>query len=197
MRKQRDFLAFRTDHGFGDLERFVAEGDDMLGQYYVGHDIYLARALSRDDKASVFIGPKGVGKSAILQMVRLQEVACGNKERVIEVAPDDLAFNALVHVQDRSPLLKTPGDNRWLFKSLWDYVLCVAILEREHGDRRAIEQALKNWFGGKHEKEQQRLLKAAIDDSGTKRSMTEKMLALVDSKLSHENQAATFRKVAI
>ncbi len=158
----------------------MAEGDDLLSHYYVGDDLYLVRTRSRDDKASVFIGPKGVGKSAILQMVRLSEGAGGNQERIIEVAPDDLAFNALIQVHDRSPLLKTPGDNRWLFKSLWDYVLCVAILEREHGNRHGIEQALRKWFGGKHEQEQQRLLKAAIDDSGIKRSMTEKMLSLVE-----------------
>src|SRR3990172_8139339 len=146
MRKERDYLAFKPDHGYGDLERIIAEEDDMLACYYVGHDLYFARAHSRDDPASVFIGPKGVGKSAVLQMVRLEEEGHGNTDRIIEIAPDDLAFNALLQIQDRSPLLQTPGDNRWLFKSLWDYVLCVAILEREHGDRRAIEQALKNWF---------------------------------------------------
>lgn len=179
-KKERDFLAFRAGHTLGDLERYVADGDDMLSQYYVGRELFLARALSRDDPTSVFIGPKGVGKSAILQMVRLQEEASGDSARVIEIAPDDLAFNALVNVHNRTPLLQSPGDNRWLFKSLWDYVLCVAILEKEHGDRDAIEKALKSWFGDRHEKEQKQLLRAALDDSGTKRSMTEKMLSLVE-----------------
>jgi hypothetical protein len=77
MKKLKDYLAFRPDHGFGDLERIVAESDDSLAYYYVGHELYLSRALSRDDKASVFVGPKGVGKSAVLQMVRLQEDANG------------------------------------------------------------------------------------------------------------------------
>lgn len=179
-RKSKNHLAFRPDFGFGDLEKIVAERDEMLAHYYVGHDLFFARAYNREDDASVFIGPKGVGKSALLQMIRLQEQACGNSHRLIEIAPDDLAFNAIVNIQERSPLLQSPGENHWLFKSLWDYVLCVALLEREHGNPSAIAQAIKNLFGNRHEKEQQRLLKAALNDTGETKSMTEKMLALVE-----------------
>jgi hypothetical protein len=178
-KKSKNYLAFRQGFGIGDLEKAVAERDDMLSQYYVGHERYLARAINRDDSASVFIGPKGVGKSAVLQMVRLTETACGNGERIIEVRPDDLAFNALVNIKSRTPLLETPRQNGFLFKSLWDFVLCVAVLEKEHHDRRAIEQVLSSWFGGRHAKEQSRLLDAAMDEAGGKKSMTDKMLSLV------------------
>lgn len=180
MRKSRNYLTFRPGFGIVDLEKIVAERDNSLAQYYVGHGLYVERALDREDLASVFIGPKGIGKSAVLQMVRLDQKSHGNLDRIVEVAPDDLAFNALVNVRERTPLLKNPGDNQWLFKTLWDYVLCVALLEKEHGDKDRIQKALLSLFGTKHEREQKQLLKAAIDDNGSKRSMTEKMLALVE-----------------
>ncbi len=179
-KRAKNLLEFKEDYGVGDLERIVAEDDRMLAQYYVGHKHYLDRALKREDPASVFIGPKGVGKSAVLQMVRLHEESAGNSNRLIEIAPDDMAFSALLNIKRKSPLLDRPGDSQHLFKTLWDYVLCVALLEREHRDRHTIEQALRRLFGSKHEREQKRLLKAALDDTGNTRTMTEKMLGLVE-----------------
>jgi len=131
--------------------------------------------------ASVFIGPKGVGKSAVLQMVRLEEEASGNSNRVIEVAPDDMAFNALLNIETRTPLLKEAGQHQWLFKSLWDYVLSVAILEKEIADRNRLEQFVTGLLGGRSTREQEKLLKITLTDDGSeKKSMTDQMLSLVE-----------------
>jgi len=102
VKKRKATLPFRSGFGIGDLEKTVAERDDLLVNYYVGQEKYVSRALNRDDEAAVFIGPKGIGKSAILQMVRLDQIASGNSSRIIEIAPDDLAFNALVNIGDRA-----------------------------------------------------------------------------------------------
>jgi hypothetical protein len=180
-KKQPNLLSFRPEFGIGDLQKLVAEHDGSLAQYYVGHDRFFQRAHNRDDLVSVFIGPKGVGKSAVLQMVRLAEAAAGNSRRVIEVAPDDMAFNALLNIETRTPLLKEAGHHQWLFKSLWDYVLSVAILEKETGDRGRLEQFITQLMGGRTSREQAKLLKVTLTDDGTqKRSMTDQMLALVE-----------------
>jgi hypothetical protein len=180
--KKKNYLQFKQDFTIGDLQRLVAERDDALAQYYVGHERFLARAQNRNDPASVFIGPKGIGKSAILQMIRLTEDAHGNSERVIEVAPDDLAFNALVNIKARTPLLSAPGENHWLFKSLWDYVLIVAIVEKEEHDRGRLTKLIQSLLGGRGGKEQSQLLRITLGDDGVqKRSMTDKMLALIEA----------------
>lgn len=181
MAKQSSLLKFRQGMTFNDLQRTVAERDDMLAQYYVGKERYVDRALSRDDEASVFIGPKGVGKSAILQMVRLDQRNAGNTDRLLEIAPDDLAFKALVNIDSRTPLLSNPGSNQWLFTSLWDYVLSVAILARETPGRAGIAGLFTKLFGTHHQKEQERLLNLTFDDDGTQSTMTDKMLALVSA----------------
>lgn len=178
-KKSNKTIGFRQDFGPGDLERVVAENDDLLAQYYVDEDRYVGRALNRDDNASVFIGPKGVGKSAILQMVRLGQRATGDHDRVIEITPDDLAFNALVNINARTPLLKSARENQWLFKSLWDYVLCVEILRRESTPTTGIEALIRKLFGSSHQREQDRLQSITLTDDGQPSSMTDKMLDLV------------------
>jgi len=179
MASKQSLLTFRDGMTFSDLQRTVAERDDLLAQYYVGRERYVDRALNREDEASVFIGPKGVGKSAVLQMVRLDQESRGNTGRVIEIAPDDLAFNALVNVQSRTPLLNRPGDNQWLFTSLWDYVFSVELLRRESPSKGGVASILKSLFGTKHELEQKKLLQLTLNDDGTQSTMTDKMLALV------------------
>jgi len=179
MTSRHSHLNFREGRTLSDLERTVAERDEMLAQYYVGRERYVDRALNREDEASVFIGPKGVGKSAVLQMVRPTQNSYGNSDRVIEVAPDDLAFNALINIESRTPLLSGPGNNQWLFTSLWDYVLSVAILTKESKTKAGVAGILKKLFGAKHEKEQKQLLNLTFSDDGTQTTMTDKMLALV------------------
>jgi hypothetical protein len=68
----RNYLTLREDRTLADMSIQVAESDRHLTEYYVGRERYVARAISPQDPASVFIGPKGIGKSAILQMIRLE-----------------------------------------------------------------------------------------------------------------------------
>lgn len=177
----KKYLRFRPDFGIHDLETTVAEEDQNLPQYYVGRRFFLDRALNREDASSVFVGPKGVGKSAILQMVRHEARADGNEARLIEIAPDDLAFSALANIDARTPLLESANENQWLFTSLWNFVICAEILYRETEDRLALGRLLTKWFGTRHKKQQEKLLKITVDDEGRHLSMTDKMLALIEA----------------
>ncbi|MFK7779479.1 MAG: hypothetical protein QM501_15345 [Gimesia sp.] len=178
-KKKRNQIRFRHGYGLGDLEKAVAENDDLLAQYYFNRPRYVSRALNRDDNSSVFIGPKGVGKSAILQMVRLDQNSCGNASRVLEITPDDLAFNALVNIDARSPLLESAHQNMWLFKSLWDYVLCSELLRREAPYPGGLESLLAGLFDSRYSREKKKLLELTLSDDGSPTSMTAKMLGLV------------------
>ena len=174
-------LKFRDQFGIADLDATVAEDDPNLSVYYVGKERYVDRATNREDSASVFVGPKGVRKSAILQMVRSYAQSTGNESRLIEIAPDDLAFNALINIESRTPLLTTPSQSQWLFTSLWDYVLCAEILHREHTTYNAVERLLGSIIRGRDQRQRDKLLKITLDDSGKQLSMTDKMLSLVQA----------------
>jgi hypothetical protein len=89
----------------------VAEDDPELQGYYVGPDRYVNRAMSFTDPAVFFVGPKGAGKSAILQMVRLNRAA--DEGRVIDIRPDDLAFSALANVSATTPILSEVGKHQF------------------------------------------------------------------------------------
>src|SRR5260370_649016 len=82
--------------------KIVAEQDPELQDYYVDPDRYVARAVDFNDSAVFFIGPKGAGKSAILQMVRL--IRKPDEARIINLSPDDLAFSALANVSATTPI---------------------------------------------------------------------------------------------
>mgnify|MGYP003666342872 CR=1 FL=1 len=174
-------LKFRDGFAFADIDASVAEEDANLAQYYVAKERFVDRAVNREDNASVFIGPKGVGKSAILEMVRSHAAATGNESRLIEIAPDDLAFNALVNIESRTPLLQSASQSQWLFTSLWDFVLCAEILHREKRTYNAIERIVTAIVKDRDQRQRDKLLALTLDDSGKQLSLTDKMLALVDA----------------
>ena len=106
--------AGKSSHNFG---RSAAEQDPDLRDYYVDPDRFVKLALDFTDPAVFFVGPKGVGKSAILQMVRLgREVDEG---RIINISPDDLAFSALAKVSATTPIISEAAKNQWLFTESW------------------------------------------------------------------------------
>ena len=119
-KKERNYLTGSTGKPVNHLGRLVAEEDPDLMRYYVNKERYVDRALSFPDPAVFFIGPKGVGKSAVLQMVRLLRAA--DASRVVSISPDDLAFSALANINADTPVLANAGQNKYLFKALWDYV---------------------------------------------------------------------------
>src|SRR5262245_36042465 len=178
--QDKDYLKTKSG-GNVDLGRLVAEHDPSLQDYYVEPEKYVARASDFDDPAVFFLGPKGVGKSAVLQMIRLTKSADIN--RIIDISPDDLAFSALANVEASTPLLKERGNSQWLFKSLWDYILSLEVLRREYRDRSGFLSCLTGLFsylfGKHHEAEARRLLSLSVGDDGTPQTLSTRILQLI------------------
>jgi hypothetical protein len=138
---EKNYLKPKAGKSVNNFGRIVAEQDPELQDYYVDPERYVARAMDFNDPAVFFVGPKGAGKSAILQMVRLNRAT--DEGRVISISPDDLAFSALANVNAGTPILRDISKNQWLFKSLWDYVLSLEVLRREYKDRSAFTSTLQ------------------------------------------------------
>jgi len=160
-----------------DMGRLVAEEDPNLINYYVGREFYLDRALNIDDPLIFYMGPKGIGKSAILQMIRLEKAQ--DVKRIINISPDDLAFSALANIQLESPILTDIGKGQWLFKSLWDYVLLMELWERENYGTQDIWVSFKKLFRSKDEKRIHKLFKITITDEGNPITLTDRILQLI------------------
>lgn len=177
--KATNFFETTTSAKLQHLGLVEAENDKQLDKYYVGRDQYLVRALDFDDPICVFVGPKGVGKSAVLQMVRLTKAADAN--RIIDVRPDDLAFHSLSNIARSTPILEDAGRNQHLFKSLWDYVLAIEIAHREYKQQHIILKWLQDFLTTDYNKKQvQRLLKKTFDDTGSEVTLSSKIVALVE-----------------
>ncbi|MGD1278209.1 MAG: hypothetical protein ABR964_13435 [Tepidisphaeraceae bacterium] len=175
----KDYLRERASE-INSLTNIVAEHDKSLAEYYVGREFYVDRALNFDDHATFFVGPKGIGKSAVLQMVRLLRES--ETTRIIEIAPDDLAFQSLANAQASTPLLLEGGKYQWMFKSLWDYVLTVEVLRHEI-PATGLGYILDKLFGvfrGESEKAARRLVGMTFTDEGHPKTLTDKMLDLIN-----------------
>ncbi len=160
-----------------DLGMLQAEKDQDLQEYYVGRDRYLEKAVDMSDATIFYIGPKGIGKSAILQMVRLERK--DKQEVIVNISPDDLAFSALANLNIDSPILKQ-GQNQWLFKSLWDYVLLMELWAQENSKDQNMLDKFKSLFRSKDEKRIERLFNKTIDDAGHVLSFTDRIIQLLD-----------------
>jgi hypothetical protein len=160
-----------------DMGRLVAEEDPNLRSYYVGRELFLDRALNIDDPLVFYMGPKGIGKSAVLQMIRLEKAH--DVKRIINISPDDLAFSALANLRIESPILTDIGKGQWLFKSLWDYVLLMELWEKENSDAQDIWTRFKKLFRSKDEKRIQKLFKITISDEGNPITFTDRILQLM------------------
>jgi hypothetical protein len=180
-RKVRDYLTLRQGRKWHQFGRVIAEHDDDLDELYVARDRFVDRALDANDPAIFFLGPKGVGKSAILQMVRIERAS--DAPRLINISPDDLAFSALANIEPSTPILSTPTQHQWLFKSLWDYVLSAEVLSREYGKqdgwRSALDNIMKRILGGKERDEAKRLLRISLGADGAPQTLTQRMIDLI------------------
>ena len=162
----------------GNFGRLMAEADKNLGLYYVGRERYVDKALCIDDPIIFIMGPKGIGKSAVLQMVRLEKKR--DEKRIINIAPDDLAFSALANLKIESPLLTDAVRGSWLFKSLWDYVLLMELWERENSQtQNRLEKFFSLFTKTKDKKRIQRLFEITISDSGKATTLTNRILELI------------------
>ena len=161
-----------------DLGVLVAEDDSDLQSYYVGHDRYLKQALSLQDSRIFYIGPKGVGKSAILQMVRLTQ--SHDSQRIINISPDNLAFSALGNINVQNPIIGEPSKNEWLFRTLWDYVLLMELWEKENKHQTNLLAKFTDLFRSKDEQRIRRLYNMTIDDEGKCLNFTDRIIQLID-----------------
>lgn len=162
-----------------DLGRLVAEEDNELGEYYVAPEIYVDKAIDVNHPALFFRGPKGIGKSAVLRMAEIMLERRSETKRIIRISPDDLAFSGLANIQATTPILANATANQWLFKSLWDYILCVELLKREHPTRGAVADALRSLFTSTEKRDAQQLLKTSISEDGSPRTLSDRILALI------------------
>ena len=160
-----------------DLGRLVAEDDANLQGYYVGRECYLDRALDMEDPIIFYMGPKGIGKSAVLQMIRLEKAHDVN--RIINLSPDDLAFSAFANFRIESPIVGDIAKGQWLFKCLWDYVLLMELWERENSATQDRWSNFKKLFRSKDEKRIHRLFNITITDKGKALSLTDRILQLI------------------
>lgn len=160
-----------------DLGRLMAEEDVNLPNYYVGRECYLDRALDMEDPRVFYMGPKGIGKSAVLQMIRLEKAH--DKNRIINLSPDDLAFSAFANFRIESEIVGDIAKGQWLFKCLWDYVLLMELWERENTAAQDMWSSFKKLFRSKNEKRIQRLFNITITDKGKALSLTDRILQLI------------------
>lgn len=179
---EKNYLKPKPGAKLNSLGLSAAEQDSELVTYYVDPDRYVSRALDFKDPAVFFVGPKGSGKSAILQMVRLLREK--DNGRVINISPDDLAFSALANVTATTPIMSEASKNQWLFKALWDYILAIEVLRREHKDKSSFTNALNSiirfFLGNKHEEEANRLLNISLGDEGQNLSLSTRIIQLIN-----------------
>jgi ABC-type phosphate transport system ATPase subunit len=170
-----------------DIGRLVAEDDTNLKSYYVGREFYLDRALDMEDPIIFYMGPKGIGKSAVLQMIRLEKAH--DVKRIINLSPDDLAFSAFANFKIESPIVGDIAKGQWLFKCLWDYVLLMELWERENSGVQDRWSKFKKLFRSRDEKRIQRLFNITITDQGKAISLTDRILQLIkEVELSAQSQ---------
>jgi hypothetical protein len=181
-------IRLRPGHTSADLGSIVAEKDSHLADYYIDKEKYVDRALNLSDPAAFFVGPKGSGKSAILQMVRLDKG--NNPEQLVNLSPTQLAFSAFANIDVASPLLRDASKKQWLYKSLWDYILSTEIGGREFPNENSLLAILKNLLRDKNEVQIRKLLKMSVDDDGKPSTISSRFMRLLQAvELSGEVEA--------
>lgn len=176
-KKKPDEIKLRAGRTSADLGKLTAEDDTDLDKYYVRRDRYVDRALNITDQASFFVGPKGAGKSAILQMLRLDLKTQSN--RVINLSPKQLALSAFVNIGLPSSLLIDSHKKQWLYKSLWDYIIATEVGSREYTDDASYWNFIKDRLRGRDEVKLRKLLRMRFDDKGNLESLSQRFLKLI------------------
>lgn len=150
---------------YSKLGHLRGEDDPNLAVYYVGAEMFVERALSYDDPAIFYRGPKGVGKSAVLKMVELK--FADEPSRIIRITPDDLAFAALANIDASTPVVKKAAHTQWLFKSLWNYIISIRLLQREYPTRQSILDSVVGLFRSEEQRAARKLLATSFADDGS------------------------------
>lgn len=114
-----------------NLGGLVAERDADLSTLYVENG-YLNSALDHADHRCFVIGRTGSGKSALLRMVDGRVPG----ENVLSLTASDFTFREIDLSEGISHLHQLGGNLGYLFKTIWKYLLVVALLKRRYRDLR-------------------------------------------------------------
>ena len=170
-------IKLRPGHTSPDLGRSAAEDDARLADYYIRKELYVDRALNVNDSASFFKGPKGVGKSAILQMVRLHMAS--DQAHVINLSPTELALSTFANLNVPSSFLKEADKHQWLYKSLWDYIILTEVGGREFPDESKLLGLVMSLIRGRDENRLRKLLRLRLDDNGNVETLSTRFVKLL------------------
>lgn len=99
----------------------AAERDADLSEYFVESDIFRAFATGQ---ATILIGNRGSGKSAIFKILAERQAKTGNI--AIQISPDEYSYEIL------SSVLRKELDGSWAkqgsYTASWKYVLYVTVM---------------------------------------------------------------------
>jgi len=173
-----------------DLGRLVAEREEDLSLYYLKPEKYVDKAREIDDPCVFFVGPKGVGKSAILKMV--ETTIPQEQNRVIRISPEDLHFSALSNIDLNSSFLSEVQNKQWLFKTIWDYVLSVEVLKKELNGNCASFISRINIFRSDYNKKADKLISMAFYDDG----MDKNLISIISDIIKEFEVSAKYEGVS-
>lgn len=138
----------RTQANLGGV---VAEGEGELEALYVENG-YLDAALDHADHRCFVIGRTGSGKSALLRMVAARRPS----SNVLALTASDFSFREIELSAGIAHLHRLGGNLNYLFKTIWKYLLVVALLKRRYRDLRERKNVI------------QRLMMAVFDQKKSK-----------------------------
>lgn len=112
-----------------DLGKATAESDQRLPDYYYEND-YFRAATDLSDRRILFVGDKGTGKSAVLEMVARKI----SGPKMIRLGADDIGIGLLSNAK----LVEGLGtvDLGLIYKAIWDYLILISIVKAEFGTTR-------------------------------------------------------------
>lgn len=159
----------------------VAEQEENLPSYYVERDAFLCPILENLPGLFIHVGPKGSGKSAVQRMVEDEAHRCPCK--VLTIKPDDIALWSIVKSPQLVGDVYKEIDQRWLNKTLWNYLFVVELLRQDYGDFQSLWSKLSVFFSA--DKGRIRRLIERGMGAGARASFSARFLELIDEiKLS-------------
>ena len=124
----------RIDFGAPSAERDIERG---LGEYFVESEAY---ERVRTGAKRIVIGSRGIGKSAIFQVLAQREREAGSY--VIELSPEDYSYELL------SQTMAAENSGSWAklgaYAVAWKYLLYVLIMKEVSAKRAAIRKGAGN-----------------------------------------------------
>lgn len=148
----------------------TAENDAHLREYFVYTDYY-EDAAQFECKKSYFIGRKGVGKSAILEMIRQKK----DENTIVNINPDDFALRVL----SESDLIRSlVGYNNLdvVYKYIWKFVIILEILKKRLGP----QWSFSSYFPGTVDNKVYKFLSQSGELGATNISMSERFLRILE-----------------